>query len=228
MGQNKGTVGAASRRRDAARWLLVLIALVVIVVMVALWVVIWKVLGVRTNSAGELASQGQLLVSLIGLVLTVVLVTCTLYYAWQSRALVLESRLMRTSQEQATSHAAETTRLRQLQGATAALHGAGLDFLQTALWLAVHRRYRGLWRTRQGEPVFTALGALSKAVHELRYIAPDEILAIANDLHAQALDAFGTLTSRQHRPAQAKVQKMAERLGDLADAAAALSSQEAD
>ena len=150
MGSIAEEVGGSRTRRAWMGCAVGVALLVSVTVLLGVCRVIWGLLEVPTSSTGELVSQGQLLIALVSVILTAVLAACTTYYAWQSRALVVEARRSRQSQDAEAVRSRQAAEMWRLHGATAALHGAGLDLLRTATLFATDRRLRWMRRRSLG------------------------------------------------------------------------------
>ena len=137
--------------------------------------VAWTIAGKPARTTADLVSQAQLLLAAAGQVLTAVLVGTTIYYAVQTKNLVLESRAARQSDGLARAAAHRESEARRIEGAAAALVGASSDLIAAGTMLATLVQRRRVWRLRAVEPGMQSLVSASRALDELRYLAPGPI-----------------------------------------------------
>lgn len=167
--------------------------------LVTLWRVTWKAASRPVRSTSEYMAQLELLIQPSALTLTAILAATTVYYAYQTRQLVIESRLTREAEADAMSVARRMAERQRVQRAASALMGASSDLIATGSFLATALRARRVFRSRAIEPSMSAVVAATRAIDELRYLAPEHVLAAADRLLDAMLDFFA-LSSDGSRP----------------------------
>lgn len=140
-----------------------------------LWEIMVLVARQPADSVSDLAAQGQTVLGFANTVLALVLVLATLYYACQSRNLVKEARSTRLAEQAARDEELRRDWARRIEGAANALVGASGDLVRHGVVLAVLLRRRRLFRVTRGEAAMQPVTAASRALDELRYLAPGRV-----------------------------------------------------
>lgn len=155
-------------------------AIIVCAVLVA---VTWRVAGQRARSTDELTAQASLLVSLAGLIVSTILAGTTIYYALLTRRLVEEAQSARLAEQQWRISERRLAQVRALEGAGAALIGSTADAVGGATLLATLIRHRRVWRVRTAmEPLLQIVSSAARALDQLRYLGPPEVVEAAGDI----------------------------------------------
>lgn len=157
----------------------------------------WWIGSRPTSGLAELVSQGDLFLSSLSFVATLVLVATTIVYAYGNAQIVREARTANALHSQSLAaaerraHVDEVrTHLSLLAAATADLvrHSAGYAHLRPLRsWVKVPDRNRSLWTS--GDGVNRALGDANVAASRLRMLGHSILAALADD-HIDVLSDF--------------------------------------
>lgn len=186
--------GAPRLRRMALRLGVVVASVMVAMWLAALWAATWRIGGQPVSSIGDVIAQAELFMAPTALTLTTVLAVTTIYYAYQTRQMVLEMRASREAEAAARTQAERLANYHRMRGAASALMGASSDLLATGTLLAELLRARRVFRVRVMEPSTQAIVAGTRAIDELRYLAPAEVTAAADSLLDTMVNFYGACT----------------------------------
>ena len=153
---------------------------VAVVAVIAIWVI--------PSAAPD---EAEHLLAAINVILVATLVATTVYYAIQTRALVEEARATRRIEERRAREERKADLARRTEGAATALVGAANDVVGIGTKISTLIRYRRIWRVGSIDPLFIAVISASKALDQLRYLAPGPASEAGGILFDETLEFFG-------------------------------------
>ena len=155
----------------------------------------WWVAGRPVSSTGELAAQAQLLGSAVALLLSEAVAGTTIYYAVQTRELVVETRRARLEDQRAREIAASRDRARRVEGVGTALLGAANDAVGAGSTVATLVRLRPRTAFDHLQPLTATVSAVSRALEEVRYLEPGKLADAGSDLFDVVMEFFTAATN---------------------------------